>query len=698
MAVYDAEHPLSGIPPEAWLSGLPLGMISPGQGQGLSGDPQAQGQQGGAGMPGGLSLDELTQLLSQGSAEQQIGPGTDMSLFSGLGAGNLGQAQGYLAGGVPAGTQQQPSQGYVQAGGEDTAGDPLMLIKQALGLVGKGAGIVSQAGRTAGSYPGGYETAGQQSSIDPTGFSLTDEGMTASPEGVMGEALGESPLTGTSSFGDPGLGMLFTRGLLEGSIDPSWVSSLEPAELSSLMAALTTGETSDSVLDVGDFSLGTGGYGTPQAPAAAGTAPEASVPGVVGGAAGGLLGLLNLYGGLKGGNLAQALGGGLGGASGVTSLLQSYPELAQSLGLTSGALGATGTALGGLGGILGLYGGAKALSEGQVPQGITSLLGGGLGTYSALSALYPSVFPALTAGTAGTAGAAGAAGAAGLGAGAGTGAAAGAGAGTGAGIGASAGIAAGAALAAPLFVAGLGPLIHSLASAGSQPGVKRKNEIRNNLVAKGLGGSLLDAIGKSDSLEDFLTIAAAGPGFGQGQVVFDWNGKTGGNWKQQMSPGYVKALLGAASGDPAGIAKFIKGFGVQTGHTGATEKNAAVTDYFRRQMAHAAGLGPKDVAGLFGDFDPTSYQLTTPAAGNPMFGGSMDEYNALLSGGIGKVYSGIGPAAKGRGEYLGVPVSSFYRDRPQLTREQQTTLLQEMELMRRQQEEYDRYMSEGGGS
>ncbi len=89
-------------------------------------------------------------------------------------------------------------------------------------------------------------------------------------------------------------------------------------------------------------------------------------------------------------------------------------------------LGTVGAGAGGLGGLYGIYSGIQSLMEGGDPaSGAMQLGAGGLGTYGALSTLFPSMFPSLTAtigsalGT--TAGAAG-----GAGASAGAGAAAGA--------------------------------------------------------------------------------------------------------------------------------------------------------------------------------------------------------------------------------------------------------------------------------
>lgn len=364
--------PLSGIPPEAWLSGLPLGSLLGGMGEpSLSGGEGVGGQQAG-GMTGGLSLDELTALLGM---DEQIGPGTFAAPFGGLGDFSLGQgAGGFQAGGVPAGTPQHAQSGYVQAGGQRE--DPLMLIKQALGLVKTGTGLGQQVQRVLGAG-GGYATEGQpQQGIDPTGFSLTDAGGPASPVNALLEGLGQGgqgALTGTNSFTDPSLGSLFTRGLMEGSIDPSWVSGLGPEDQQQLLSALLTGQEGP-LLGAGGMSLGVSpvGYGTGTAPQ---SSPDTNFLGAAGGGVSGLLGLLNLYQGLQGGNPQAAVGGGLQGAGGLLSLLQNSPGLAGQLGL-SGVLTPPDPSLAGGGGLDALGGTSLAL-------------------YSALGQLFPEVFPSV---------------------------------------------------------------------------------------------------------------------------------------------------------------------------------------------------------------------------------------------------------------------------------------------------------------
>jgi hypothetical protein len=481
----DYGSPLSNLPPLAWLSGLNLGQSDM---SGVS-DPSMGGigATSAPGMEGGLGLDALSELLQ---SQQGTGEGVNpASLFGSIG-GNIGQgtlAQGgpgysIAGGGLTQPTQQQTGSGYVAGQSQQGGIDPMAIIRQALGLAKRGVGIADALGEESAA-PGGASGTGQlgSSSINPAGYSLTGTG--AAPEGSP-EALAQffGGEFGSSILNDPTLSNLVTQGLLTGSITPanlSDMSTLGGDRLAGYRLALGEGEIQS---DLGNqllagsgnqgFSLG----GDPTLNMSSPGLPPTDWSGVAQSGIGGGLGLLNLIQGIQGGNVTGGVGGGLQTIGALSSLLRSSPELAQSLGLTSGGLGATGAAAGGLGGLLGLASGAQALSKGDPVGAATGIGGGALGTYGALQALsaaYPSLFggtalPSLTGaigslfggGGAAGAGAAGAAGAAG-GAAGGSGAAGGAGAagtaGAGAGMGAAAGV--GGVLAAAMAPLMIGSMI-----------------------------------------------------------------------------------------------------------------------------------------------------------------------------------------------------------------------------------------------
>jgi len=496
----DSQTP-SGIPYLAYLSGLNLGQ----GGQSGVTDPSLSGQpaqgNGIGGAAGGLGLDELSALLAAQQGSDVAGSaGTPFTQGIGTlgGFGNLGQGAGsyFQAGGTQAGQQQQGA-GAGIAGGTGGGVDPMAVLKQALGLVQKGAGLIP-------GQQGSYGTAGD------TGVSLSDQ-LRSGQSGIASptvDQLGQSLLSantlsdtlrsipeGTATVGQPqitGYGTIGAGGTTGGAIPfgtfdtskleqglglPSGtLANFSPDEISQIMGGSLTPDQLQQVLGVGETGAG---YASPgqlsnlsgyQASTPA-TSPT-NIGGALQGGAGAGIGLLNLIQGIQGGNVPGGIGGGLQSIGGLASLLQSSPALAQSLGLSSGALGAAGAGAGGLGGLLGLYSGIQGLlNGGNVGGSLANLGGGALSTYGALSTLLPEVFPSLTGalasgltsvapGLASTLGVgAGAAGAAGAGAG-GAGAAGGAAAG-GAAAGAGGALAgAGGVIALPLVMGAILSAFH----------------------------------------------------------------------------------------------------------------------------------------------------------------------------------------------------------------------------------------------
>jgi hypothetical protein len=661
---------LSGIPPQAWLSGLPLGGLLAGQGdQGMSGDMSAGPETGGN--EGGLSLAELTEMLAE-----QTGPGTGIPFQSGIGMGSLGQGPGYFsAGGAPSGPPQQQGQtsGYGQAGG--TQDDPLMLIKQALGLFGKGVGV---AGQVRDALGGGYGT-GTSPGIDPTGYSLSDQGGTASPTSALGENLGLGQLTGTNSFIDPSLGLLFSKGLLNGSIDPNWVMGLNPQQQNELASALFTGAEGAGWDDPSKFNLGAGklsGYESGD-PLGGGTNAQGDILGALGGGTQGLLGLLGLVQGIQNDSLPASIGGALQSGSGLINLLRNSPELASQLSLSGSTLAGASSALGGLGGLMGLYGGTQAFMNDDPVGGVLGTATGTMSTINALAAMFPSLF--------GQTAAAGAAAAGGAAAGSGGTAAAG---------GAGAALIPAAAFV-PLLLPALGALMHPFFQEWSQDSLEDRNRRRNNTATSAYTQGLSGAIGQAEGLSDFLSLASMGPRIGQGQVKFNWRGHDGGDYENGMSPVYQQALERAATGDPQGLRDFISGLDIYTGETGLTKVNPSLTDYYRREMAHAAGI--EDPTGLFSPgYQPGSFLSNSllsedwaKLGGNWEAPQTLGALQALLGGGLQTMPYSVGRTYGQPKSILDIPISQYYRKPGELkaSSTQRMALSQLLERLLRDQAE-----------
>lgn len=81
------------------------------------------------------------------------------------------------------------------------------------------------------------------------------------------------------------------------------------------------------------------------------------------------------------------------------------------------------------------------------------------------------------------------------------------------------------------------------------------------------------------------------------EVLFRAGGE---NWG---SPEYNSMLQGMLNGDPQATQRFLRSVEITSGETGGVHNvNTAATDTYRRQLAHALGLTPDQVSGMF----PTS--------------------------------------------------------------------------------------------
>jgi hypothetical protein len=543
-----------------------------------------------------------------------------------------------------------------------------MLIKQALGLFGKGVGV---AGTIKDAIGGGYGT-GTSPGIDPTGYSLSDQGGTASPYTGMSDSLGQNPLLGSSNIDDPSFGMLFTRGLLDGTIDPSILTRMNPEEQNILLTSILD-QDSTGIMDPERYTLGVGkisGYQSGD-PFGGGTNAQSDILGALGGGTQGLLGLIGLMQGIQNDSLPAGLGGALQSGSGLIKLLQSSPELASQLSLSGSTLGTAGSALGGLGGLLGLAGGAQAFANDDPVGGVLGTATGAMSTYNALAAMFPSLFPAAA-----------------------TGAAAGGAGGT-----AAAGSAAAAAIPAaafvPLLLPALGAILHPFFEEWSQDSLGDRNRRRNNTASSAYTQGLSGAIGQAEGLPDFLNLAAMGPGIGQGQVKFNWRGHDGGDYENQMSPVYQEALMKAAGGDPQAIRDFISGLDIYTGETGLTKVNPSLTDYYRREMAHAAGI--EDPTGLFSPgYQPGSFLSNallsedwSKLGGNWEAPQTLGALQALLGGGLQTMPYNVGRTYGQYKSILDIPISQHYRNPGELraSATQRMALSQLLERLLRDQAE-----------
>jgi hypothetical protein len=492
----DELHPYSNLnPPANSLSGL-FGPGAAGISGANAGGMSGTRDQGGGvpfGLPGGL---DLAQLLAQmQGSDVGVGAGSDIlqsvtqgafgQQTGGLGGGSFGQTQpGYVAGQTGGGGAQQAAQS--QAAG---SADPLAILQKVLGLAKTGIGLASPLMQDFGGLTQG----------DISG--LTPESRAAFEQQRAGERIASPVVPDLSSFSDAqgSLGYVAGDSQPEPSFNTEFLGGMEEdVEAGGYRPGLGESTTSSDLSGADSGGAGLSGGG--------GSTPGTNFIGAAQGGLSGTMGLLNLLQGIQGDNPTLGVGGGLQTLGGLTGLLQSMPDLASSLGLTSGALGAVGAGVGGLGGLLGLYAGIQAQDPRAIAQSLASLYGTtapvinsltgtslptltGLGT-SALESIVPgitSILGGVTAG-AGVTGAVGAGaglgslagGAAGLGSAIGSGGAmAGAGitgtAGGVAGAGAGGGLAAGAAGAgaalAPVAAAMIAFSIANMLDPGSAPDI-----------------------------------------------------------------------------------------------------------------------------------------------------------------------------------------------------------------------------------
>jgi hypothetical protein len=186
-----------------------------------------------------------------------------------------------------------------------------------------------------------------------------------------------------------------------------------------------------------------------------------------------------------------------------------------------------------------------------------------------------------------------------------------------------------------------------------------------------------------------------GPGIGQGQVKFNWRGHDGGDYENQMSPVYQEALMKAAGGDPQAIRDFISGLDIYTGETGLTKANPSLTDYYRREMAHAAGI--EDPTGLFSPgYQPGSFLSNallsedwSKLGGNWEAPQTLGALQALLGGGLSTMPYNVGRTYGGAKSILDIPISQHYRKPGELraSATQRMALSQLLERLLRDQAE-----------
>lgn len=142
--------------------------------------------------------------------------------------------------------------------------------------------------------------------------------------------------------------------------------------------------TSFTLPESGDVSMSAPGG---SAQFALGQPGQTDLLGAAQGGLGALGGLYNLYGGATQGDIGGSAMGGLQTIGGLTSLLQSSPGLAASLGLDAGgaALGGVGGAAGGIGGLYSLYQGIQSGNPVQMATGLLSAYQGGASLMGAIT-------------------------------------------------------------------------------------------------------------------------------------------------------------------------------------------------------------------------------------------------------------------------------------------------------------------------
>jgi len=347
---------ISGLRQKIWLSGL-----GGGQGSEFSGATAQQpaGSLSGTGkfapgMTGGLSLDQLIQLMGLSQAPA-TGPGGVSSLTASLGAGSLGQQQP----GLGAGSFSQPPSGLI-------AGD----------MSSGGAGVSQPSGGTSGVNAPALisKLLGIGSKIAGAGLASPTPGDTAAPAASTPTASPVSELYGqdfATSVGNASptdyFNQLKAAGLSDAQANDVMMLQTEAPEGRAGFggAVLPLGSnTTQSSLAQGGGGGATSFSGTPS-----GT-PGSNTFGQFAGGIGAGTGLFGLIQALSRGNTAGAIPGGIQTVQGLMQVLQNSPDFLQNLpqglqdvlgskGISSGAGGLAGSALGLIGGLTG----SKGISE-----------------------------------------------------------------------------------------------------------------------------------------------------------------------------------------------------------------------------------------------------------------------------------------------------------------------------------------------
>lgn len=451
------ENQLSGLDPLAWLSGQPWGNPSPLSGASDSSLSGGAGAQSGflPGMQGGLGLDALTELLQQqrgGGEGVGVGQAGDLlaAISGNIGQGTLAQGgQGYAIAGQTTPQSAQPNTGYQIAGQTGgTTADPTALLMKLAGQLrpsaGTGPGAPSAAFQTQREGERADFTGGAPPTGGPTDAALGELGMNTSEIGggsvssMLDNALRSAGVIDANAVGGGSVSSMLENALRGTGGGPSggystpgapnqpvpmtlsnvYSPSGQTSEQQFIGSMLEQGWTADQLQQLfgGAEQALTGGalpdLRTPGAFEQQGITPQGtdqqiqqltqgyqSLPtnwgGVLTGGLGGATGLINAIRASQAGNIPGGIGGGLQSIAGLSSLLRSSPQLAQSLGLTPDMLNTLGATTGGLGGLLGLYGGIQGLQRGDELGGALGLAGGALSGYGALQSLskiYPGAF------------------------------------------------------------------------------------------------------------------------------------------------------------------------------------------------------------------------------------------------------------------------------------------------------------------
>jgi len=540
----------------------------------MSGGTQAG--TGAAGMPGGMDLAELLQMLSQG--QEAPGVGMNQSLGGLPVSVAQQQAMGDMTGGIGGGTG-----GYMTAGAGAQSGDigspnlsadPLALAQKFLGLAQKGV-------NTAGLSNTSLLPSPTNDTFDPTG-QMQQEGYQSYRAGEMQDYSGLTGMLNNVPAGYSGLEL--GPAAVPGATYFTMENVGTPDET---LQMLMTGEEGGGYTGTG---LGEGTTSSLSGAQASGTAGVNFNP-TAGNTLGLASGALGLAGGIQNQNPYGIAGGSLGTAA----------SLANMLGYTG-----TAGAIGGLGGPLSLAAGAQSGD----PQ---SLISGTIQTYNTLATLFPETFPSISSllgdalisvaptvaaelGIVPSAGAAlGTLGAdAGIVAGATGG---GVGAGTGAAVaGAAPAIGAGVGLGAVGLVAALGPIFNMLFKRGGPLATDREptsGELYQDIGARGVGA--LERLAPQQTNLDQLTRLLNTSFAPHGEVQmgsapeFGWAG----DYDDPASANWLSALGALRNPDLVNsgmpwVDPFVRGLWVKSGQTGIVDTPSRGATYDLQRNLTAA--------------------------------------------------------------------------------------------------------------